>query len=129
MQTFSGGHLNVASDGTLEVSADDAAQLIRAGWRKVGECIIDPDLYDGESITEIDKPAGLKVNYAKGSVEWEKQQEEERLARIALEFRHASQHHNRLTLMAASLAAFADHRGQVAFIACHPQGQDIARDH
>jgi hypothetical protein len=44
-------------------------------------------------------------------------------------FRHASQHHNRLTLMAAFLAAFADHRGQVAFIACHPQGQDIARDH
>jgi len=62
-----------------------SSRCIRAGWRKLGECIIDPDLYDGAPITETDKPEGPKVNYAKGSVEWEKQQEEERLARIALE--------------------------------------------
>jgi len=85
VQTFSGRHLEVAWDGTLELSADDAASLIRAGWRKLGECIIDPNLHDGEPITETDKAEGPKVNYAKGSVEWEKQQEEERLARIALE--------------------------------------------
>ena len=32
-----------------------------------------------------DKPEGHKTTYAKGSVEWEKQQQEERLARIALQ--------------------------------------------
>src|ERR1700751_4280135 len=85
VQTRSGRHLQVASDGTLELSADDAEPLIRAGWRKLGEGIIDPDLYDGEQIAEIDKPEGPKTTYAKGSVEWEKQQEEERLARIAAE--------------------------------------------
>jgi predicted phage terminase large subunit-like protein len=85
VQTRSGRHLQVASDGTLELSADDAQPLIRAGWRKLGECIIDPDLYDGEQIAEIDNPEGPKTTYAKGSVEWDKQQEEERLARIAAE--------------------------------------------
>src|SRR5215469_6468746 len=85
VQTLSGRHLEVGSDGTLEVSADDAEPLMRHGWRKLGECIIDPNLHDGEPITETDKAEGPKGNYAKGSVEWEKQQEEERLARIALE--------------------------------------------
>ena len=83
MQTSSGRHLQVASDGTLELSADDAEGFIRAGWRKLGEGIIDPDPSDGEQITEPDKPAGPKVEYAKGSVEWQKQQEEQRLAGIA----------------------------------------------
>ncbi|MBV9374333.1 MAG: phage terminase large subunit [Alphaproteobacteria bacterium] len=85
VQTLSGRHLNVPSDGTLELSADDAEGFIRIGWRKIGEGIIDPDLYDGEQITEIDEPEGPKTIYAKGCVEWEKQQEEERLARIAAE--------------------------------------------
>jgi hypothetical protein len=80
VQTLSGRHLNVASDGTLELSADDAEPFIRLGWRKLGECIIDPDLYDGKQITGTDKPEGPKTTYAKGSVEWEKQQQEERLA-------------------------------------------------
>ena len=73
VQTRSGRHLHVASDGTLELSADDAEPLIRAGWRKLGEGIIDPDPCDGEQIAERDKPAGPKVEYAKGSVEWQKQ--------------------------------------------------------
>ncbi|MBV9201685.1 MAG: hypothetical protein JOY83_18545, partial [Alphaproteobacteria bacterium] len=71
--------------GTLELSADDAEGFIRLGWTKLGEGIIDLDLYDSEQITEIDEPAGPKTIYAKGCVEWEKQQEEERLARIAFE--------------------------------------------
>ena len=85
VQTRSGRHLQVAWDGTLELSADDAEGFIRAGWRKLGEAIIDPDPSDGEQITEPDKPAGPKVEYAKGSVEWQKQQEEQRLAGIAAE--------------------------------------------
>jgi hypothetical protein len=46
VQTLSRRHLNVASDGTLELSADDAEPFIRNGWRKLGECIIDPDPCD-----------------------------------------------------------------------------------
>jgi hypothetical protein len=41
VQAFSGQHLNVASDETLELSADDAQCLISAGWRKLGEWIED----------------------------------------------------------------------------------------
>jgi hypothetical protein len=37
VQTFSGRHLNVGSDGIVEMSADDAKYLIAAGWTKVGE--------------------------------------------------------------------------------------------
>jgi len=85
VQTLSGRHLNVPSDGTLELSADDAEGFIRIGWTKLGEGIIDPDLYDSEQITETDEPQGPKTVYAKGCVEWEKQQEEERLTRIAFE--------------------------------------------
>src|SRR6516162_9785471 len=85
VQTRSGRHLHVASDGTLELSADDAEPLIRAGWRKLGEGIIDPDPSEGEQITEPGKPGGHKVEYAKGSVEWQNQQEEQRLAGIAAE--------------------------------------------
>jgi hypothetical protein len=53
------------------------------GWRKLGEWI-DDEPPQGEEIEERGKPQGRKTIYAKGSVEWEKQQEEEeRLARIA----------------------------------------------
>jgi predicted phage terminase large subunit-like protein len=85
VQTLSGKRLNVAWDGTLELSADDAEGFIRIGWTKLGEGIIDPDLCDSEQITETDEPEGPKTVYAKGCVEREKQQEEERLARIASE--------------------------------------------
>ena len=81
VQTLSGRHVNVASDGTLELSADDAQSLIRAGWRKLGEWIED------EPIEEQSKPEGPKVIYAIGSMEWEAQQEQERSARIEAEAR------------------------------------------
>ena len=85
VQTLSGRRLNVAWDGMLELSAKDAEPLIRKRWVKLGEGIIDPDLYEREQITQTDEPGGPKTVYAKGSVEWEKQQEEERLAGIAAE--------------------------------------------
>ena len=37
VQTFSGRHINVGPDGTIEMSADDAQYLIRAGWTKLAE--------------------------------------------------------------------------------------------
>jgi hypothetical protein len=37
VQTFSGRHTNVGPDGTIEISADDAQYLIRAGWTKLAE--------------------------------------------------------------------------------------------
>ena len=37
VQTFSGRHINVSPDGTIEMSADDAQYLIRAGWAKLAE--------------------------------------------------------------------------------------------
>ena len=38
VQILSGGHVNVASDGTLELADYDAQPLLRnAGWRKLGE--------------------------------------------------------------------------------------------
>jgi hypothetical protein len=37
VQTFSGLHLNIGPDGTVEMSAEDAEYLIRAGWTKLAE--------------------------------------------------------------------------------------------
>jgi len=37
VQTFSGQHLNVNEDGTVEMSADDAQYLIADGWTKLAE--------------------------------------------------------------------------------------------
>ena len=37
VQTFSGRHINVSPDGTIEMSADDAQYLIRTGWTKLAE--------------------------------------------------------------------------------------------
>jgi predicted phage terminase large subunit-like protein len=37
VQTFSGRHLNVDQDGTVEMSADDAEYLIAYGWTKLAE--------------------------------------------------------------------------------------------
>jgi hypothetical protein len=82
VQTLSGRHVNVASDGTLELSDYDAQPLLRhAGWRKLGEWIED------EPIEEQNKPEGRKVIYAIGSMEWEAQQQQEELARIEAEAR------------------------------------------
>jgi predicted phage terminase large subunit-like protein len=82
VQTLSGRHVNVASDGTLEVSEDDAQPMLRdARWRKLGEWIED------EPIEEQNKPEGRKVIYAVGSMEWEAQQQQEEAARIEAEAR------------------------------------------
>jgi hypothetical protein len=37
VQTFSGRHLNVGEDGTVDVSAEDAEYFIRDGWTKLAE--------------------------------------------------------------------------------------------
>jgi hypothetical protein len=37
VQTFSGRHLNVGPDGTVEMSAEDAKYLIAAGWTMLAE--------------------------------------------------------------------------------------------
>ena len=37
VQTFSGRHINVGLDGTIEMSADDAQYYIRDGWTKLAE--------------------------------------------------------------------------------------------
>jgi predicted phage terminase large subunit-like protein len=37
VQTFSGRHLNIGPDGTVEMSAEDAEYRIRAGWTKLAE--------------------------------------------------------------------------------------------
>ena len=37
VQTFSGRHLNIGSDGTAEMSAEDAKYLIPYGWTKLAE--------------------------------------------------------------------------------------------
>jgi hypothetical protein len=66
VQTRSGRHLQVAWDGTLELSADDAEPLIRAGWPKLGESIINPDLCDGDQITEPANPREPKLSTPKG---------------------------------------------------------------
>jgi hypothetical protein len=35
VQTFSGRHINVGLDGTIEMSAEDAQYYIRDGWAKL----------------------------------------------------------------------------------------------
>jgi predicted phage terminase large subunit-like protein len=84
VQTSSGRDVNVASDGTLELSDDDAQPLIRAGWRKLGEWIEDQPIED-EQIEEQSKSEGSKVIYAIGSAEWQAEQQQERSARIEAE--------------------------------------------
>ena len=41
VQTFSGRHINVGLDGTIEMSAEDAQYYIRDGWAKLAEWTID----------------------------------------------------------------------------------------
>ena len=76
VQTFSGRHIIVGPDGTIEMSADDAQSLIRAGWTKLGEWIEDePAEY--EHIKEPNTPEGPQITYAVGSMEWHAQVEKE----------------------------------------------------
>src|SRR6516165_10374425 len=41
VQTFSGRHINVGLDGTIEMSAVDAEYYMRQGWPKLAEWTID----------------------------------------------------------------------------------------
>ena len=41
VQTFSGRHINVGLDGTIEMSAEDAQYYIRDGWTKLAEWTTD----------------------------------------------------------------------------------------
>jgi hypothetical protein len=84
VQTRSGRHLNVASDGTLELSADDAEPFIRSGWRKLGEWS-DDEPHESEQIAARNKSPGPKFTYARGSLEWHAEQEKERASRLAAE--------------------------------------------
>ena len=43
LQTFSGRHINVGLDRTVEMSAEDAQYLIRDGWTKLAEWISDEE--------------------------------------------------------------------------------------
>ena len=86
LQTLSGRHANVAADGTLELSADDAQPMIHAGWRKLGEWIEDEPMED-EEIEEQSKPEGPKVTYAVGSMEWQAEQQQKEIGRIEAEAR------------------------------------------
>jgi predicted phage terminase large subunit-like protein len=97
VQTFSNRRLEVSPDGTIELSAEDAASLIRVGWTKLAELPEDelPGYQDG--YTDENEPWNPKLKYAIGSVESEAeiaqllaareaaqaQREKWRLARVA----------------------------------------------
>jgi predicted phage terminase large subunit-like protein len=103
VQTFSGRHIILGPDRTVEVSAEDAEPLIRAGWTKLGEWIEDEPAED-EHIEDRNTPEGPHITYAVGSMEWharaekelaerkaaEEEQEKRRLARLAAFLRKAS---------------------------------------
>jgi predicted phage terminase large subunit-like protein len=76
VQTWSGRHLKPASDGTLEVSADDAKSLIAQGWQKLKEWTVDEIPKRGQT-----KPP--KTNWAIGSMQWEEEQRKRREADLA----------------------------------------------
>jgi hypothetical protein len=72
VQTLSNRHLEVSPDGTIELSAEDAAPLIRVGWTKLAELPEDelPGYQDGytEEQNELWYPL---LKYAIGSAESE----------------------------------------------------------
>ena len=76
VQTLSGRHIIISPDRTVEVSAEDAESLIRAGWTKLGAWIDDePAKYD--QINKPNAPEGPQITYAVGSMEWRAQVEKE----------------------------------------------------
>jgi hypothetical protein len=74
VQTFSGQHINVAPDGTIEMSGEDAQYYVQDGWTRLAEWTIDAPL-EGETHVR-DEPEPPKVTYAKGSMEWQAEQQE-----------------------------------------------------
>jgi hypothetical protein len=83
VQTFSNRRLEVSPDGTIELSAEDAAPLIRVGWTKLAELPEDelPGYEDG--YTDENEPWNPKLKYAIGSVESEAEIEQLVAAREA----------------------------------------------
>jgi predicted phage terminase large subunit-like protein len=76
VQTLSGRHIIIGPDRTVEMSAEDAESLIRAGWTKLGAWIDDePAEYD--QINNPNAPEGPQINYAVDSMEWRAQVEKE----------------------------------------------------
>ena len=103
VQTLSGRHVNVASDGTLELSADDAQSLISAGWRKLAEWIedepIEDEQFEDEQFEEQNKPEGRKVIYANGSTEWKAEQQHKEISRIEAEARRGKRRLSRVAMV------------------------------
>lgn len=62
VQTFSNRHFEVSPDGTIELSAEDAAPLIRVGWTKLAELPEDqlPGYGDGY-------PVSWSIHHARNS--------------------------------------------------------------
>jgi hypothetical protein len=84
VQTFSNRRLEVAPDGTLELSAEDAEPLISAGWTKLAE-LPEYELpgYEDGYTEEQNEPPFPKLKYAIGSVESEVELKEVLAAREA----------------------------------------------
>jgi len=80
--TFSGRHICIGPDRTVEVSGEDIEPLIRAGWTKLAEWS-DDEPAESEHINQPNTPAGPKITYAVGSMEWRAQQEKELADRTA----------------------------------------------
>src|SRR5947208_9581894 len=76
LQTLSGRHIIIGPDRTVEMSAEDAEPLIRAGWTKLGEWI-DDEPAEYEHINEPNTPERPQITYAIGSMEWLAQVERE----------------------------------------------------
>ena len=60
VQTLSGRHIIIGPDRTVEVSAEDAESLIRAGWTKLGEWI-DDEPAEYEHIKEPNTSEGPQI--------------------------------------------------------------------
>jgi predicted phage terminase large subunit-like protein len=84
VQTFSNRRLEVSPDGTIELSADDAAPLIGVGWTKLAE-LPDYELpgYEDGYTEERSEPPFPQFKYAIGSVESEAEIEQILAARQA----------------------------------------------
>ena len=65
MQTFSGQHINVSLDGTIEVSAEDAQYFVRDGWSKLAEWTTEED-----ATAERSKPQPIQTVPQPGSMSW-----------------------------------------------------------
>jgi hypothetical protein len=76
VQTLSGRHIIISPDRTVEVSAEDAESLIRAGWTKLGAWIDDERAEYGH-IYEPNTPEHPQITYAVGSMEWRAQVEKQ----------------------------------------------------